>query len=1395
VSRLLPLLLHVSILLGVSSIQAAGESLRFHPSPEGRDRYWGVSAKRTYLLAPDGFSMHAGTARAARSGVWGGAASDGPAAHSIEKIGLRWLGANLQATPHGSDPDGGQVHYLLGGDQGTARVNTTYARVRYADVYPGVAIDYYGVPQGLEYDFVVAPGADPAQIRFIEQDGRRLRIGANGDLLLASGANWRQARPVAYQMRGDAREPVAAAYRQLESGAFGMRVGDYDRSRELIIDPVVFSRQIPGDRDDRFLAVALDDDGFIYAAGYAATRTMPVVGGFQTEKGSSILNDGYIARFSPDGVDIVSSTYIGGDGTDNIMGIAVDRDGFIYVVGWTDSANFPTTPDAMQRTLAGDRDMFIAKLQPDASALVYSTYLGTAERDVAERIRVDAEGNVYVVGSTFGATFPTTPGVAQPTFGGGDSDAVIFKLNDRGDGFLWSTFYGGSGDELAQDLEVDVNGRAVLACETSSEDLPVTSDAVQSANGGEVDACAAAFGRAGELLYGTYLGGERFDRPFGMTLGEFDTILLTGGTNSPDFPIGDSGEQPLEVQGAVDGFLAVLPAPDAFAPGDSAAAAGVAQTVPGGLGPPSQLRTFFDPGSGFNAGRDVDQLIESNAGSLIGYGVSFEEDGPGARIDSRLEVFTLGELYGTASAASLRKEQGAGRRSVRQQGSSVRDSASRRTRTRHNEESCGSIASVGIAEDDTGSGDGILGLSKVQAGLSVSKRLSGGSRGRVGPAFDPRSYDKVAQGTRVFFEIVVTNTGFAPLSGVTLEDVLPDGWSFPGGPGGAPTASLGVIDCGDPSFGRLTCAVGDSSPGVLQPQSRVVLRVPARPDRSFGSDVIVRNRAVATANEVEGEAMDSALVAILPSDRLPVPLPPDPLIRLDLGVSLESESAVSELSEEGASQIGRTTRILIAVRNPNDASAAQLRLESKLSPMLTNPRIVTPQQECRIRVGPVFNGLGVDTVVCQRASLNGGDRWDVIIETDVRPGRLRITAGAKLRATNLEGEPLLASDVKIFGGEPAADLRSLVNLDGPARETAIGGCSVCQAARLTVANYGLSDAPDTTARVRRAVPGATFANAGPMCSAAAEELHCEFGELPAEEVVSSAFEVCIPCERTDFGAVLLTASAESSLPDPNVRNNGHRLVYRPSAADGGQAVVINGGGVIDTAKFGGRWLVPGSDPSLFGSGLADELAVATSLPLPTTLAGVSVEVNGFPAPLIFVSPNQINFQTPWEIADQDWVDVVVRKNGQASDPERVFVAPFDPGLFSLSQTGSGQGAILIAGTAAVPAPEGAVPGGRPAAVGEFLSLFAIGLGPVINQPDSGAVAPINPFATTKAQPRVTIGGVEAPVVFSGLAPGLAGVYQVNVQIAQGTPSGGAVDVQLTTGGISSNVVTIAIRPQ
>jgi len=221
----------------------------------------------------------------------------------------------------------------------------------------------------------------------------------------------------------------------------------------------------------------------------------------------------------------------------------------------------------------------------------------------------------------------------------------------------------------------------------------------------------------------------------------------------------------------------------------------------------------------------------------------------------------------------------------------------------------------------------------------------------------------------------------------------------------------------------------------------------------------------------------------------------------------------------------------------------------------------------------------------------------------------------------------------------------------------------------------------------------------------------------------------------------------------------------------------------------------GSWVSIFGDRLADSESQVNAAPYPNALAGTQVLLGETPLPVLFVSAGQVNALIPYSLSSSVNHPLLIQRDGTTSVPLNVTQADLLPAIYSTDQSGTGQGAIQIANTSSLAAPLGAYPGSQPVQPGQFITIFASGLGSVLNTPADGAAAPSSPpFATTTLTPTVTIGGVPATVIqYSGLAPGQVGLYQVNVQVPPGAPIGGAVPVVISIGGDVSNTVTIAVQ--
>jgi hypothetical protein len=466
---------------------------------------------------------------------------------------LQLVGAHAAAPVVGEDPLAGTSNYFIGNDPRQWRTGIpTYGRVAYQGVYPGVDLVYYGNQQQLEYDFTVAPGTDPGLIRLHVEGAQSPSLDGQGDLVLhTAGGDVVEHAPVLYQDRAGGRQTVAGWFVLEEGDQVGFAVGSYDRSRPLIIDPILsYSTYLGGSGSDFGTAIAVDGAGNAYVAGQTSSSSFPTTAGaVQPTYGGGFTN-AFVTKLNPAGTAIVYSTFLGGNGLDGDFGtgVAVDAAGNAYVTGTAFSSNFPTTPGAFQTTLGSifGGNAFVTKLNPAGTALVYSTYLGgsgsssTLEGDHGTGIAVDAAGNAYVTGGTSSGNFPTTPGAFQTAFGGSMSNAFVTKLNPAGTALLYSTYLGSSGSVFPGDsgrgIAVDAAGNAYVTGETTSSTFPTTPGAFQTAFGGGMgNAFVTKLNPAGTALaYSTYLGGS--GRGNGIAVDAAGNAYVTGGTSSGNFP-------------------------------------------------------------------------------------------------------------------------------------------------------------------------------------------------------------------------------------------------------------------------------------------------------------------------------------------------------------------------------------------------------------------------------------------------------------------------------------------------------------------------------------------------------------------------------------------------------------------------------------------------------------------------------------------------------------------------------------------------------------------------------------------------------------------------------------------------------------------------------------------
>ena len=379
--------------------------VQFFARGSGYNLFLSSDAATFALSEPQGTAGTTASASSPAAGTQPGTDDSTLGDTTTAMLQMQFVGANPAAQAVGVDQQPGTVNYLIGNDPSQWHTDiATYGKVDYNNLYPGIDLVYYGNPGQLEYDWQVAPGANPGLIQVAFQGADQLTLDPQGDLIIQEGgATVTEQAPVLYQEIGGVQQAVDGHFVLKADNQVALAVGSYDHSQPLVIDPVLsYSTYLGGSASDMAKGIA-NSGGDVYVTGIATSANFPTQNEFQGTRTGSI--DTFVSEFDANG-KLVYSTYLGGSGVQEGAAIAVDSAGSAYVTGFTTSANFPTTPGAYKTTLAGGYDAFVTKLTPAGNALAYSTFLGGSGTDQGLGIAVDA-GNATTVGTTSSTNFPT----------------------------------------------------------------------------------------------------------------------------------------------------------------------------------------------------------------------------------------------------------------------------------------------------------------------------------------------------------------------------------------------------------------------------------------------------------------------------------------------------------------------------------------------------------------------------------------------------------------------------------------------------------------------------------------------------------------------------------------------------------------------------------------------------------------------------------------------------------------------------------------------------------------------------------------------------------------------------------------------------------------------------
>ncbi len=501
---------------------------------------------------------------------------------------MKLVGANSSPEVQGMGELPGKANYFIGNDPSRWRTDVpTFRKVNYEDVYPGIDLVYYGNEGSLEYDFIVAPGADPNAITLEFSGAQKFEIDDKGDLVLhIPGGEIRQQKPTVYQEIGGFRQKIDGSFvfhetansqselqdpkLAVENWSVGIELGDYDSDLPLVIDPVyIFSTFLGGTGTDRARDVAVDAAGNVYVAGNTNSPFFPD-NNYPQPLGSA-GQDIFVTRLNSEGSMVVYSTYIGGNGDEIVRSIAVDNVGKVYLTGETNSTGFPPVNAFQPIYGEGSQDAFVSVLN-SSGVLIYSTYLGGDKGDAGADIVVDGLQDVYVVGST-GSDDLSTPGVFQGSrnssgdlFGFGD--VFVTKLKTDGSDPIYFTYLGGTIGQTGFGIAVDeVSKNVYVTGSTISTNFPIENPYQPDNNGGSIDGTLGdAFVTVlkadfTDLIFSTYLGGTGGDVASSIAIDGARNIYVTGTTTSTNlFPIKNAKYPTYNVGGTFgfDAFVTVL---------------------------------------------------------------------------------------------------------------------------------------------------------------------------------------------------------------------------------------------------------------------------------------------------------------------------------------------------------------------------------------------------------------------------------------------------------------------------------------------------------------------------------------------------------------------------------------------------------------------------------------------------------------------------------------------------------------------------------------------------------------------------------------------------------------------------------------------------------------------
>ena len=811
-----------------------GEAVRYFEKGRGHDTFFTPQGVYLRLARPDG-------------------------GQALLKLGF--TGANTTPEIEALDLQPGKINYFIGSDPGQWKTDIpTYGALMYRDLYPGIDVRFYGNNRQLEYDVIVAPGADPGRVRLHYTGIQHLGLNEQGELVIDVGnGKLYQSRPFIYQEVDGRRIEIPGRFRidDPRAFAFSFELGDYDRSLPLVIDPIIdYSTYLGGSGTDTAYGIAVDGSGNAYVTGETNSTEIDFPLAAALYNTNSGARDAFVTKFDPTGA-LVYSTFFGGANDDSARAIAVDSSGNVYIAGSTasDSVSFPLSATPYQAALGGVGgggvgDAFIARINAAGNNLDYSSYLGGTGDEIAYAIAADDAGVAYIAGKTDSADFPVVSAY-QGTISG-IVDAFVARVDTTLSGtasLVYSTYLGGTGDEAAYGIAIDALGNAYVTGETTSIDFPLSATPLNNANAGGMDAFVTELNATGNgVVFSTYLGGTGTDRGHGIAV-DGSGVYVAGETSSTDFPVAT----PIHGSnaGLADAFVTKL---------DSAGAAYVYSTYLGGSGTDIAYALTVDgAGNAYIAGQTdstdlptvvplfatlaggIDAFIGkiNTAGSAVDFSTYLGGDGGdiayGLAVDGQENAFVAGQTGPITVTA---------------------------------------FPTVNPYDNTLAGTDAfVTRMTTTSADLSITKAVDDGAP---------------IEGATIVYTLTVTNSGPSDASGVSVNDTLPAGVTY-------------VSDDGAGAY-----AAGVWTVGALANGASATLNITAAVDAGTAGSTITNTATVSAAETDPNSANDSASV--------------------DITVSASADLAMAKSVDNATPLEGDTIVYTLTVTNngPNDATGVSV---------------------------------------------------------------------------------------------------------------------------------------------------------------------------------------------------------------------------------------------------------------------------------------------------------------------------------------------------------------------------------------------------------------------------------------------------------------------------------------